>query len=171
MKIGGFRMATSRVTPGADEIIIEIHIAAPPERVFQAISDPRQIPQWWGQTGMYRCTEASVDLRVGGKWRNGGVTGESGQFDAHGEYLEIDPPRLLVHTWIASWTGDVKTIVRWELEPSKGGTLVRIRHTGLAAHPGLSESYKGWPTILSWLRDLLERGETVADRKTAKPTW
>jgi uncharacterized protein YndB with AHSA1/START domain len=115
---------------------------------------------------MYRCTEFQSDLRVGGKWRCAGVGGQAGRFEAFGEYLQIDPPRLLVHTWVASWTGDVKTTVHWELEPIKQGTLIRIRHTGLAARPELAQSYSGWPRILGWLQALLERGETVEDRKS-----
>jgi uncharacterized protein YndB with AHSA1/START domain len=158
-------MATSEVSPNADELVNEIQIAAPPERVFQALVDPSQVVRWWGQSGMYRATEYHSDLRVGGKWSTIGVAADERRFEAKGEYLEVDPPRLLVHTWIASWTGDVKTMVRWELEPTKSGTLVRIRHMGLAAHPEIAQSYKGWPIILGWLNAFLERGETIDDRK------
>jgi uncharacterized protein YndB with AHSA1/START domain len=160
-------VATPELTPNADEIVSEIQIAAPPERVFQALVDPSQVVRWWGQTGIYRTTEFQSDLRPGGKWRTAGENGEGNPFEAVGEYLEIDPPRLLVHSWVASWTGDIKTTVRWELEPIKQGTLVRIRHTGLAAHPELAKSYSGWPRLLGWLQALLERGETVDDRKPA----
>jgi uncharacterized protein YndB with AHSA1/START domain len=158
-------MATPGIPFNSDELVNEIQIAAPPERVFKALVDPRQVVKWWGQTGMYRATEYKSDLRVGGSWSTIGVAAEGRAFEAKGEYLEIDPPRLLVHTWIASWTGDVKTTVRWELEPTKKGTLVRIRHMGLAAHPELAQSYKGWPMILGWLNAYLERDETVDDRK------
>lgn len=158
-------MATSKATPEADELVSEIQIAAPPERVFQALVDPSQVVRWWGQAGMYRATEYHSDLRVGGNWSTIGVAADERRFEAKGEYLEIDPPRLLVHTWIASWTGDVKTTVRWELEATKQGTLVRIRHMGLAAHPQIAQSYKGWPIILGWLNAFLERGETIDDRK------
>ena len=158
-------MATPRVTSNLDELVSEISIAAPPERIFQALIDPAQVVQWWGQSGLYRCTEFQCDLRRGGKWRCAGVSGDHKRFEAFGEYLEIDPPRLLVHSWVASWTGEVKTIVRWELEPTRQGTLVRIRHCGLAAHPELAQSYSGWPRILGWLQALLERGETVDDRR------
>jgi hypothetical protein len=61
----------------------------------------------------------------------------------------------------------VKTTVRWELEPANQGTLVRIRHSGLAAHPEIAKSYKGWPRMLGWMQALLERGETIDDRKPA----
>lgn len=151
----------------ADELVSQIHIAAQPERVFQALVDPRQVLQWWGGKGQgqsYRCTKFEADLRVGGKWSTQGISGETGMFEVTGEYLEIDPPRLLVYTWTASWTGPATTTVRWELEPSGQGTLVTIRHTGLAKHPELAQSYRGWPMILGWLQAFVQTGETAEAR-------
>jgi uncharacterized protein YndB with AHSA1/START domain len=158
-------MATSRMT--ADAIVSEVEIAAPPERVFQALVDAKQVVEWWGQQGIYLCKEFRSDLRAGGKWRSAGLDGQGHNFEVGGEYIEIDPPRLLVTTWVATWTGDVKTVVRWELEPVKNGTLVRIRHSGFAAHPELAQSYRGWPRMLGWLQALVEHGETVGDREPA----
>ena len=66
-------MDTVTVTPAQDAVTGEIFIAAPPERVFQAITDPKQMPQWWGQQGMYRITEWTADLRPGGKWSSVGI--------------------------------------------------------------------------------------------------
>lgn len=159
--------AISQVTPDNDAVITEIEIAAPPERIFQALVDPRQVLLWWGQSGMYRCREFTSDTRPGGAWRSSGQGMDGGPFNIFGEYLEVDPPRALAYTWVASWTGDAKTIVSWELEPTATGTLVRIRHSGLAAHPGLAESYRGWPMILGWIRSYLETGETVESRKAS----
>ncbi len=107
-------MAT-RMTPDADEIVSEIHIAARPECVFEALVDPRQVVQWWGQDGIYRSTDFAVDLRVGGKWRIGGIGADGGKFEVSGEIVEIERPRLLVYTRMATWTGAAKTTVRWEL--------------------------------------------------------
>ena len=39
------RMATATITPDQDAVVAEIFIAAPPARVFQAISDPNQLPR------------------------------------------------------------------------------------------------------------------------------
>jgi uncharacterized protein YndB with AHSA1/START domain len=160
-------VTTSKVTRDADEIVSEIYIAADRDRVFQALVDPQQVVQWWGQGGVYRCTQFEADLRAGGRWRSAGVGPDGGSFEVTGEYLEVDPPRLLVYTWIATWTGDVRTTVRWELNPTNQGTLVRIRHTGLATHPELAQSYRGWPRMLGWLQVFLEAGETVDSRKPA----
>jgi uncharacterized protein YndB with AHSA1/START domain len=151
-------------TPEQDAMVSEIHIAASPERVFQALIDPVQVVQWWGQEGIYRCTQFAADVRVGGKWLNAGIGPDGGNFEISGEYLEVDPPRLLASTWIATWTGTAQTTVRWELIPKDGGTLVRICHSGFAAHPGLANSYRGWPRMLGWLRAFLQRKETVDPR-------
>jgi len=110
-------MAAPQQTTNTDEIVSEIRIAAPPQRVFEALVDPAQVVKWWGQAGIYRCTKFEADLRIGGKWRSLGIDGNGRQFEVAGEYLEVDPPRLLSSTWRATWTGDVETRVRWELEP------------------------------------------------------
>jgi uncharacterized protein YndB with AHSA1/START domain len=152
----------------ADTFVSEVHIAAPPARVFQALVDPDQVVKWWGgeEAGQsFQCTEFECDLRPGGTWRSAGVDGNGHPFEIVGEILEVDPPRLWVHTWIASWTAKVKTTVRWELQPTSEGTLLRLQHSGLAAHPELARSFRGWPRMLGWLQALLERGETVGNRR------
>lgn len=159
-------MAT-KASPEADEIVSEIHIAAPAERVFEALVDPKQVVRWWGQEGIYRSTEFSADLRVGGKWRIGGVGPDGRKFEVAGEYVEIERPRLIVCTWVATWTGAAKTTVRWELTPDGKGTLVRIRHSGLSAYPEIAQSYRGWPRMLGWLQGFLQTRETVDSRKPA----
>jgi uncharacterized protein YndB with AHSA1/START domain len=172
-------MATTSITPDQDAMVAEIFIAAPPERVFQAITDPDQMPQWWGQQGMYRITERKADFRVGGTYSSVGVGADGTSFRVDGEYLEIDPPRLLVHTWIASWSGSLKTVVRWELEPHKvhglhhngpqkvgTGTLLSVRHEGFANDPKAAAGHaQGWTRVLGWLQGFVEQGETVDSRK------
>jgi uncharacterized protein YndB with AHSA1/START domain len=93
--------ATMHITPDQDAIISEIEIAAIPDRVFQALIDPEQVLQWWGQAGVYRCTEFASDVRPGGKWRSAGIGPDGGPFEASGQYIEVDSPRLLVYSWVA----------------------------------------------------------------------
>ena len=110
-------MATAQITPDQDAIMAEVFIAAPPSRVFEAIADSKQRAQWWGQQETFHVTDSTSDLRPGGRWTNEGV-GPSGQkFHMEGEYLEIEPPRLLVHTRRADFVGEFETIVRCELQP------------------------------------------------------
>ena len=171
-------MATMAITPEQDTVIGEIFIAAPPARVFEAITDPKQIPHWWGQHGIYRITEWKADLRPGGKWSSVGASADGSTFTVDGEYLEVDPPRLLVHTWLASWSGNIETVVRWELEPAevhglhpKGpkragtGTRLKIRHQGFASIPQAAKGHaEGWTRVLGWMQAYLEDGKTIEDR-------
>jgi len=177
-------MATLAVTPDQDAIEAEIFVAAPPERVFQAITDPIQTARWWGQTGLYKITERTSDLRKGGKFSSVGVGADGTKFRVDGEYLEIDPPRLLVHTWVSSYGGPPKTVVRWELESrdvhglqSSGprrmgtGTVVKLRHEGFAGYPESCAAHgQGWVRVLGWMQAFVENGETVETRLVASPS-
>jgi hypothetical protein len=40
-------MPQTIVTPDQDALVTEVYIAAPPERAFQALTDPRQLRVWW----------------------------------------------------------------------------------------------------------------------------
>ncbi len=84
-------MATAVVTPDNNAVLAEVFIAAPPERVFQAITDPKQMPLWWGQQGLYRVTEWKADLRPGGKWQSDGV-GADGHYISSGRRVPGDRP-------------------------------------------------------------------------------
>lgn len=162
-------MSTLAITPDQDAVYGELFIAAPPERVYAAITDPLQLLRWWGQNGMYRCVNWESDLRVGGKWKSTGIGESSGEFQVEGEYLEIDPPKLLVYTWRSSWRGFQQSKVRWELTPSGNGTLLKIRHSGLASDPDGAKNYGGgWPRVLAWMQAFVERGETVETRSAAQ---
>jgi len=172
-------MATATITPDQETVLAEIFIAAPPERVFQAISDPEQLSRWWGENGLYRITERSADLRLGGKWWCAGMGADGTKFSVEGEYLEIDPPRRLVHTWIASYMGPLKTVVHWDLEPQTvhglhpsgpkkagTGTMVKLRHEGFVGAPKAAIDHgEGWKRVFGWLEAYVERGETVDTRK------
>jgi len=158
-------MATLTFSPEQDSIDVEIFIAAPAERVFQAITDPAQVSQWWGRKGMYRITVREGVVKVGEKWRTIGVGAKGDTFEVKGEYLEVEPPRLLVHTWVSSWCGGLQTTVRWELVPERGGTLVKIHHSGFAGQPAAAQDhYQGWTRVLGWIQAYVEKSETIETR-------
>jgi uncharacterized protein YndB with AHSA1/START domain len=172
-------MATAALTPDNDTIVAEVFIAAPPSRVFEAISDPKQLAQWWGQKGVFRAIDSTSDLRIGGKWSINGLGPNDAAFHMEGEYLEVDPPRLLVQTRRADFVGEFETVVRWELEPREvhglhgsaphrvgTGTLVKVRHSGFSGHiEQASSHHAGWRASLDWLTNFIERGETFEMRK------
>jgi len=157
-------MPQTIATPDNDALITEIHIAAPPERVFQAISSEQEQRIWWDKKdGSLRNWD--MDARRGGKWQFStkhasktinGVT----EFACSGEILEFDPPRVLAYTWIANWHSDKarKTLVRWDLTPKDGGTLVKVTHSGLAQEDVARKDYQGgWPGVVKRLKNYIEK--------------
>jgi uncharacterized protein YndB with AHSA1/START domain len=174
-------MATATITSDQDTVVAEIFIAAPPERVFEAITDPAQLSRWWGQNGLYRVGERMADVRRGGRWYCSGEGADGTKFSVAGEYLEVDPPRRLVHTWIASYGLPNKTTVYWDLIPQAVhglhpsgpkkagmGTLVKLRHEGFAGDPqGCISHGEGWKRVFGWLEAYLVAGETIDTRQPA----
>ena len=137
-------------------IIQEIVIKAPAERIFEALTNPAQRTKWWGAEGRFQTTHMESDLRPGGKWtmRGNGIGGRP--FTIRGEYRQIEPPRLLIFTWLPDWQEDAfETLVRFDLIENNGITAVRVTHSGLATESSRL-SHKGWPQILTWLQAYCE---------------
>jgi uncharacterized protein YndB with AHSA1/START domain len=87
-------------TPSADEIRLTRLFDAPPALLFEAMTRPEHVREWWGRLGHgYSVPVCEIDLRVGGKWKfvNRHPKGEA---VFYGEYLEIDAPGRIVFTEI-----------------------------------------------------------------------
>ena len=159
-------MPAAIITPDQDAIVSEIDISAPPERVFKALTDPAELQRWFTNP---ECPAKSweMDARPGGRYRyeteaGSVVVNNVRQFKCHGEILEIDPPRLLVYTWIANWHDDPasRTVVRWELALKAGGTHVKVTHSGLNKLPVARKDYSGgWSGVVEMLKKFVEKDQ------------
>ena len=156
-------MANRVVVPEQDSVVVEIEIAAPPDRVFQALTDAKQLEQWW-RSPICETTAWKMDPRPGGKW--GFETSPASQsingvneYKCHGEILDYVPGRYLVYTWSANWNDkpDAKTVVTWELVAIPGGTRVKVTHSGLSNQLVVRDAYRGgWPGVISNLKKFVE---------------
>jgi len=154
-------MSTAVVTPEQQAVVSEVEIAAPPERVFQALTHPDQLVRWW-TSDVCKAELWEFEARPGGRWHSRmrsetlSINGTN-VFEANGEILEIDPPRLLAYTWITNWSPPATpySVVRWELLPSGSGTKVKMTHSGLT--PELAKDYSGgWPDVVGHLKNFAE---------------
>jgi len=104
--------------------VIEINrrLPAPIAEVFRWWTDPELLCEWMTPVGT---VEAEVDLRVGGRLRIV-MKGEGRVIEHTGEYLEIDPPRRLVFTWVSPYTGSVPSVITVELHAA-GDDLTDLR--------------------------------------------
>ncbi len=84
--------------PQDDQILITRDFAAPKHLVYRACTEPELIKRWWNAK-RGEVTEATVDLRVGGKWRYAmDTTGGFGEVAFNGEILELVPNERIVQT-------------------------------------------------------------------------
>jgi uncharacterized protein YndB with AHSA1/START domain len=124
--------ATFKVsTPSAREIQMTRLLDAPRRLVFEAMTKPEHIRNWWGRLGEgYSVPVCEVDLRPGGAWRfvNRHPDGES---VFYGVYREIVPPERLVYTEIYEPFPDGESIVTTVLTEENGKTRLTIT----AAYP------------------------------------
>src|SRR6478672_10063525 len=112
----------------------EIHVEASPDIVFEVISSPVHLQEWWPD-------EATLDPTPGATGQL--VFGDGDDPRAHVAEITVvdaDPPRLFSFRWVYP-EGEVATdsnalLVTFELTPSGDGTLVRMTETGFRE--------KGW---------------------------
>ena len=134
----------------------EIELAATPERVFRSLTDGNELAAWWGADDMYRTKDWQVDLRPGGKWSTLAIGADGSEMTVGGEYLEVDPPRLLVYTWRPSWDNFEETTVRYDLIPIATGTRLLVTHTGFGDRAQQAAGTgDGWQRVLDWLGEFI----------------
>ena len=87
-------------TPGDREIRIERIFNAPRDRVWQAMTDPELVAQWWGRGN--KLVVERMELERGGHWRFVEHS-DHGVHGFEGRYSEIKPPERIVQTF--EWDG------------------------------------------------------------------
>jgi uncharacterized protein YndB with AHSA1/START domain len=138
------------------EKVFEIYIKTTPERLWEAIVDPRLRSRY------------NFGVGIESDWTPGSsYTAKHAMADGPlcaGENLEVDRPRRLVQSFNALWGEDVKreatSRVTWEIEAVGDSCRLTVTHDELREGAN-DELYGGWPMILSGLKTLLETGESL----------
>ncbi len=134
-------------------ILASVEIAAPPERVFKGLTS-HEILDWWIRPGVFDTREWTGDVRVGGRWHASGV-GNGRPYVLEGEFLEVDPPRKLVHTWQGVGAPGAPTTVTYLLERLDGRTRLTLRHAGFTSRETCDNTCIGWETSFERLAESL----------------
>jgi len=82
---------TTVTTPNELEIRVERIFDAPRTHVYSVWTDPKLIPEWWGEGTVVE----QMDVRPGGTYRF-----NTGHGVVEGEFREVDPPERLVQTFM-----------------------------------------------------------------------
>ncbi len=121
------------------------HIAQPPARVWQALTEPELMAKWWapGDISPEVGHRFSLDMGAFGKQQC--------------EVIEVDEPRRFAYRF---GIGFLDTMIVWTLAAADGGTDLTLEHSGFdmdspmgqQAFQGMSG---GWPSILTSIEPAL----------------
>lgn len=145
----------------AGEPVIEVRrcFKAPPELVYRVVTEAEYLRRWWGPRRL-EIAECNVDLRVGGGWRVVHRAPDGTEFAFHGTFLELDPPRRRVGTWVYEGWPEHEATETMVLEPVEGGTLLtstmvhdsvesRDQHVASGMETGIVEGYERLDEVLA----------------------
>jgi len=105
----------------------EIYVEAAPEVVFEVVSNPDHVKQWWPDEAHYDVTPGSTGAIVfGDPDGDGAVVALT--------VIDVQPPRLFSFRWtqpagVTAAEGN-SLFVTFDLIPSGGGTLLKMTETG-----------------------------------------
>src|SRR5689334_4743974 len=142
------------------------YIAASPERVWQALTDPAFSRQYFFGFAV------EVEPAAGGSFR---LLYPDGRTHIRGEVVEWSPPRRFACTWLVEGVKELAELptclVAYDIEAS--GEVVRLTmtesHSWDVPEAILAGGQAGWPAILSNLKSVLETG-TPMTIEMAPPT-
>ena len=142
--------------PGGFVLELRCVLPAPRERVFALLTDPAELPGWWGPHG-FAVPSVEVDLRPGGPYRFVMQPPDGDAFHLSGEFLEVDPPRRLTYTfaWEEPTPDDRETVVVLSLAGVAGGTELRLSQGEFATEERLDLHRAGWSESFEQLREVV----------------
>jgi uncharacterized protein YndB with AHSA1/START domain len=136
---------TMERTADGGVIRFERHLAYPIRDVWDAITNPVRLADWW----LPFEADITVDLREGGQMVMAATGDEPITITC--TILRVEPPMLLEHTHV-----DPGSYMRWELEPIDTGCVLRLSHFVPDAESAIGNGYVvGLHTSLSRLEPCL----------------
>src|SRR6266542_125699 len=125
--------------PSDTEILLTREFDAPRDLVWEAMTKPEYVKQWWGPRGS-TLTSCEIDLRPGGAWRFVERSADGSEHPFKGVYKEIAPPERIVQTWIYDVPpfNQFESVETMTLEERDGRTFFRtlVKHTSKEARDG-----------------------------------
>ncbi|HEX3153019.1 MAG TPA: SRPBCC domain-containing protein [Candidatus Angelobacter sp.] len=137
---------------------------APPDVVFKAWTDPKQMAQWWGPKN-FTNPVCELDVRPGGAWRIIMRAPDGVEYECSGVYSEVLAPQRLVfsnnafdHQGKALLEG--VTSVTFEAQGAKTKLTLETRMVGKVSYAAqmLAGMEAGWNQSLDRLADLIAKG-------------
>jgi uncharacterized protein YndB with AHSA1/START domain len=147
-------------TPNDSTLVMRRRLPATQGEVFRMWTIPEHMLGWMCPTGS-QVVEATVDLRVGGRYRIGMRNPEGQIHTTSGIYEEVLAPERLVFTWCWEDPGSLKTLVTVEFRALGDETELVLRHDRFADTGRRDGHLKGWVGCLGNLELYVGKASSV----------
>jgi uncharacterized protein YndB with AHSA1/START domain len=129
---------------------------APPAKVYAAWTSPEKIARWFGPASVKPGSEqASIDARIGGRYRVSFTTQDGDYHEIAGVYRELVPNQRLVFSWAWHSTPERESQVTVTLKPDGDGTLLTLHHEAFHDQTACDRHQRGWSGALDKLEEYL----------------
>jgi uncharacterized protein YndB with AHSA1/START domain len=118
---------TTLTLPSDREILITRAFDAPARIVFEALTRPEHVRNWWAPKSRGAMLVCEIDFRVGGAWRYTMRTNDGYEVGFSGTFLEITAPSRVVQTEVFDPFPDAASTVTMELVEKDGKTTMTCR--------------------------------------------
>ena len=137
----------------SDELVYRRVLRAPRDLVWQCLTEPAELAQFWGPRGMTTPLEGIVvELRAGGRFETL-MVGDHGSHRMVATFTEVVPPERLA--WFEPASGMHTTSTLDDLGDGRTAVVVRQRHVPAAMR--LPQARAGFLTSLDKLEEHLAR--------------
>jgi uncharacterized protein YndB with AHSA1/START domain len=131
-------------------------IAASPEKLYDAWTNPEVMLKWWGPEGV-TVPEHRLDIRVGGGWKTTMLQPTGNRVVCSGVYRLLDRPRRVAMTW--AWTQPDgqrghETVVDVSFEKVERGTRMTLVQKTFANAEQEALHNQGWTSSLDKLEGM-----------------
>ena len=131
-------------------VTIVRRIKTSPAKVWAAITEPKQMMQWWGPDAG-PTLRAEADVRPGGRFSVVFRLMNGDEHNPTGIYQEVIPEKKLVFTWDLPGAEEPESLVTFRLEPIDVGTKLTLTHEQLPDEPARKSHEQGWSGLLDKL--------------------
>jgi len=143
--------------PNDLDVVITRDFDAPIELVFDVLTKPEHVSKWFAPRGC-EMKECSIDLRVGGNYRQVFVTDGGTECSFRGTYLEVEPPTRTVETWVFGGRPHLDAVETVELHEAHGVTTMTTTLTfrdKASRDEDIQGGFDGVQTSFDQVEDLL----------------
>ena len=132
----------------------QISIAAPPDRVWAALTTPELIKQFMFGADVHTDWKVGSPLTYTGEY-------QGKKYEEKGTIKKIEPNKVLAATHFSSMSGkhDVPenyALVTWQLQPKQDETVLSVDQDNIDSEKGVEQSKQNWTGVLQSIKKIVE---------------